>query len=209
MLQLIQRLRKRLARGQIKFLERVADALPSEHQARATRERIRYCKAHLADGPNWRHSKQIIEVRVLADERLQLLTRCVRATWLARKLDPNVQLCVEQARRLARALGSAPPNFVAVAQGFSDCRKTWRRIVYEARRVRNPFFAFQVFFRLSEANKLEVASLVIGVLIAAGAAQMLFFYRAAADQFVFAYWVWDDLVIQAINVVPVEVVRCL
>ena len=205
MMQLIERFRMWLARRRVNFLEEVADALPSRAQALATRKRIRYCKAHLSEGTSWRHSKQIMEVRLLADERLQLLTKCVRATWFARKFDPSVQVSAELASTLSRSLGNAPPNFGEIAQGLRDCQKTWRSILCEARRVRNPIFAFQVFFRLSESNKLEMASLIVGVLIAAGAAQMLFFYKAAADQFVFAYWVWDDLVIQAINVVPIAV----
>ena len=81
-----------------------------------------------------------------------------------------------------------------------------KKIVSDARRIRNPLFASQAFFWLSEQGGLEVASLVIGGLIALGAMQMMFFYRAAAQQFVFAYWVWDDLVIQAINVAPIVLI---
>ena len=51
----------------------------------------------------------------------------------------------------------------------------------------------------------QVASLIVGGLIALGAIQMLFFYGAAAGQFVYHYWVWDDLVIQATNIAPIAV----
>ena len=61
-------------------------------------------------------------------------------------------------------------------------------------------------FRLSEYSRLEIASLVIAGLIVSGAVRMLFFYMTAAKQSVYAYWVWDDLIIQAINVVPLALV---
>lgn len=203
MWQLIRRIGKWLAHFQVEYLETIADALPSQDQVLATMKRIRYYETHLKEGTNWRFSKQIMEVRLMADERLLLMTKCVNAARRATKFDPNRQLSEELAGRLVHALGKAPSNFEEATQSFRACRTTWEKIVSEARQVRNPLFASQVFFRLSEQSRLQIASLVIGGLIASGALQMLFFYRAAAEQFVFAYWVWDDLVIQAINVVPI------
>lgn len=201
----IQRFRKWWAHRSVKYLEKRADLLPSPDQELATRKRIQFYESHLRDGTSWRFSKQIVEVRLMADERLQLMTKCVRAIRRVTRFDPDRQLSDQLAGRLARIFGKAPSNFKMARQDFSNCQEKWKKIVSEAQRVRNPLFASQVFSKLSEHSRLETASLVIGGLVAAGAVQMMFFYKAAAEQFIFAYWVWDDIVVQAINVVPFAV----
>ncbi len=206
MRQTIRRLREWLAKREVRHLEAMADDLPSQGQAIATEKRIRYCERHLREGINWRFSKQIMEVRHLADKRLQLVARCVRSALRAMKFDPKSQLSDKLASRVENALGTAPSDFDETVQSLRYWRKRWTEIVLKAGRVRNPLFASQAFFRMSEYSRIQITSFVIGSLIASGAVQMLFFYRAAAKQFVFAYWVWDDLVIQAINVVPIALI---
>ena len=60
----------------VAFLEKHADALPSRDQESASRKRIRYCQVRLRDAATWRISKQIVEVRLIADERTRLMAQC-------------------------------------------------------------------------------------------------------------------------------------
>ena len=183
----------------VEFLKKHADALPSPDQELASKKWIRYCRIRLREGSSWRISKQIVEVRVIADDRMRILARCER---YASRVDPRGELPPALATALKRAFGKSVSTFREAQCNFAQRRIAWQNIVSKARQVRNPVFAFHVFFRLSEHSRLEIASLVIAGLIVSGAVRMLFFYMAAAKQSVYAYWVWDDLIIQAINVVP-------
>lgn len=203
---LIRRIGKWLAQHELRSLHRMADVLPTEDQTEAAKKRLRHYEAHLREGSSWNYSKRIMELRLTTDERLQRVSQCVGAARRARRFDSTVELPTDLAARFERILGHTPSDMKGAVMGLRRCREQWKRIADDARRVRNPIFATQAFFRLSERSGLEIASFVIGALIALGAVQMLFFYQAAADHFVFAYWVWDDLIIQAINVAPIAIV---
>lgn len=199
--QLMKYYYERQARIGVSFLEKRASTLPSPDQEFATRKRIRYCKTRIREGTSWRISRQIVEARLFADERMQLMTECERHARRA-SMSSSTELSPKLAGELTRAFGETVCTFSKAEASFSACRKTWLELVSEARQVSNPLFAFHVFFRLSEHSRLEIASLIVAGLIASGAVRMLFFYATAAEQSVYAYWVWDDLVIQAINVIP-------
>lgn len=134
---------------------------------------------------------------------MRLVAECEKR---ASRVDPDAHLPKELVMPLKRAFGKCVSTFKEAHCNLSQCRAQWQKIVSEARQVRNPVFAFHVFFRLSEHSRLEIASLVVAGLIGSGAVRMLFFYMTAAQQSVNAYWVWDDLIIEAINVVPLALV---
>lgn len=191
------------ARRDVEFLEGCVDALPSQDEMLANAKRMRYFQGQLKEAASWRVSRRTVKLRQTADEQLQLMIKCEAAAHHITLHDPNRPLPIGLAERLAPALGAAPSDFKEVEQGFCDCRARWEAIVSEARRAKTSILASRVFFRLSRRNRLEVASLAVGGMIALGALRMVFFYRAAAQHHVSTFWVWDDLVIQAINVVPV------
>lgn len=206
---LIRRLRKSLAHCCVDSLERKVATLPSRDHERAAKGRLRYYETHLREGTSWRVSKQVLRVRLRADAWLQGISGCERRMRLAIWFNPEERPSEKLKSSLARVSGEDPSNsdedpsdFKAVAARFGDCRTRWKKIVTEARRITIPVFASQAFLQLSERGRLQIASMVIGGLIVLGAVQMLFFYGAAAQQFVSAYWVWDDLVIQALNIAP-------
>ena len=209
MLRLIHDYYEWRSRRDLEFLEKSAGALRSEDEVLAITKRMRYLHEQLKEAPSWFFSRRAMKLRGAADEQFQLMIKCVLAAHRLAMRTPDTALPKELAKRLKPALGTVPSNFEEAEQGFRKCRTKWEELVSEARQANTSILASQVFFRLSRRNGLEVASLAIGGMIALGALRMVFFYRAAAQHHVGAYWVWDDLVIQAINVVPVALALLL
>lgn len=201
-----QKLRIRLAAREMKSLEHMVSLLPTENETRATESRLEHYALQLADRTSWNVNKRLVEVRLTADEQLYFLRKAMSAARWAMRLDPNVKIDHDVAERLRPALGRHVETVQEAENELREHREWWRMLVGRVRQVRTPLFASQAFFKLSERSGLELASLVVSAMVALGAVQMLFFYQTAADQFVFAYWTWDDLVIQSINAVPIAIV---
>lgn len=190
-------------------LDRMCTALPSGREKQAVDKRLAHYASRLSERTNWQISRQLLELRLVADEHILDYRRCIGQARLVIALAPDAAPSERTVEALRRATGTATATIRETHRTLTAECKAWQTIATRIRRARHPLFATQVFFRLSDRSGLEVASLVVGALIAIGAVQMLFFYRAAANQSVHQYWTWDDLVIQAINIVPAAVLTVL
>ena len=209
LLRSLQAVRRWLARRARKALDRMCAALPSQTEKQAVGKRLAHYTSRLSEQTNWQISRQMFELRLAADQHILDYRKCLSQARLATALEPDAALTDDTADSLRVATGTAPDTAEAAVRALGTERKAWQATAAQIRAARHPFFATQVFFRLSDRSGLEVASLIVGALIAIGAVQMLFFYEAAAGQSVHQYWTWDDLVIQAINIVPVALLTVL
>ena len=198
-----QRYRLWRARHQLAYIESRAWSLPTQDQRAATIKRMRHYEAHVREGAGWNVSRRVMEARLMADEHIRTLRSCARAAGRVARMDSAAAPSNKLAERLRRVLGETPQSFASAEQGFRDYALAWREIADEARHIKTPVMATQAFSNLSDRSGLEVVTLVLGGLFVLGAVHMLFFYRAAADEFVFMYWMWEDMVIEAINMAPI------
>ena len=206
---LVRRQRIWRAGRKLRLLQGQVALLPTQDQTAATTKRIRYYEAHLREGASWSIGRRVLEMRLMADENIRALGTSARLIRRITALNPSLEIEDGLAEELGHVVGEPPQCFQAAQEGLWQCSSAWREVAKDARKIRNPVLATQAFSNVSDRSGLEVVSLIAASLFMFGAVQMLYFYRAAADQFVFAYWVWDDIVIQAINMAPILAVVLL
>ena len=200
---LLQNASKWLAACLIETAEKHAKRLCSDAETKMAHRRTEHYGRLLSkDVTDWNASKQLIEIRVDADEELRMLSKCKAAIWCAQVFGWNAKEFTNGfASELRRVLGDEPRRLEEAVDDLRKRQDSWKSIIKKIRRFRKPFTLMEVFYVLHERSGLELASLAIGVLLLLGALKMFFFYQAAADQFVHTYWTWDDIIIQGINIV--------
>lgn len=200
---LLQNASKWLAACSIQTAEKHAKRLRSDAETKMAYKRAEHYGRLLSkDVTDWSASKQLIEIRVDADEELRMLSKCKAMIWCAKVFGWNAkEFTNDFASELRRVLGDKPQSIEEAVYGLRKRQDSWKSIIKKIRRFRKPFTLMEVFYALHERSGLELASLAIGVLLLLGALKMFFFYQAAADQFVHTYWTWDDIIIQGINIV--------
>ena len=160
----------------------------------------RYVGGHQGDD-RWQGWGWLIRTRRTARQQVLLLKGGLR---MAKKAD-KLGLKGDQLRAFMSsfsALVSQNDPLDRLEGAIEEGQRTWSNVADKIREVRPPVFLTHAFLKLSDSTGIEIASLVIGGLIAIGAAHMAFLYEAAAKQSANAYWTLNDLIIQGILVVP-------
>ena len=161
----------------------------------------------------WDVTATAIYLRAKADQQLLLLDRCIVSTNKALALHKaHPELVIQDLiSHYRNALKLSPKAGLSdLRQALIDRSNSWRELLYQVHRIKTRVFAIQSLYRLALRSRIEMASLVIGFLMAAGALQVAFMHQAAAGTNVATYWTLDDFFVQAIAIaLPVALVLLL
>ena len=155
-------------------------------------------------GDAWDESWAALNLRAIAEQQLRLLGRCTSNTKECNELhkeDPKLSI-EELVGHYKPGLTVDPPkelsSLTEVTEALNKRSNCWKDVLSDIHRIRTRVFAVQSLYRLALRSQIEIASLIVGFLVAAGALQVAFRHQAAAGTNVAAYWTLDDFFVQAI-----------
>ena len=160
----------------------------------------------------WEVSKAAIDIRSTVDRQLVLIGLCLDNLQQATQLEethPELSCIalVDSYRSVLPVESQAPSD---LRQALTHQSQLWNTVLKDVRDVRTRVFAIHSLYRLAQRSRIEIASLIVGFLMVAGALQVAFRHQAAAGQNVAAYWTLDDFFVQAIGIaLPLSVALAL
>ena len=170
---------------------------------------------------SWDASKQVMELRIEADEQLAVISQClsnVRKAGQYKLKGNELQSFLEFFKKPLGFEASTTSDKLEISDEVVESNELkklekalrkryqkWQRVQEIIRRVKIRVFVCHAIFRISEKSRLELGSLILGGLVVLGAVHMYFFFQAAAGQVVHTYWTLDDIVIQGITTAWVAV----
>ena len=151
---------------------------------------------------SWDVSKEAIGIRANIDQQLLLLSRALHDAQRAAELEASAPEISSKAliEHYRGVFAPAPTQVASLIKALETCSTRWHEALEAVRRISTRVFATHALYRLAQRSGIEVVSLIIGFLMAAGALQVAFRYQATAGINIAAYWTLDDLFVQAIAV---------
>ena len=164
---------------------------------------------------SWDASKQVMELRIEADEQLAVISQCLSNVQKVRQYElkgNDLQSFLDLFKEPLGFETAITSDQLEESDELNDLEKMlnerykkWQRVQEIIRRVKIRVLVCHAIFRISEKSRLELGSLILGGLVVLGAVHMYFFFQAAAGQVVHTYWTLDDIIIQGITTAWVAV----